>query len=51
VRASRLSAGNGSTTATVARIKTEFDRLIARYAADEGRVVLPVVAILGDGTR
>jgi hypothetical protein len=38
-------------TATVARIKTEFDRLIARYAVDEGQVALPAVAILASGTR
>jgi SAM-dependent methyltransferase len=37
--------------ATVARIKAEFDRLIARYAVDDGQVALPAVAILGRGTR
>jgi SAM-dependent methyltransferase len=38
-------------TATVARIKTEYDRLIARYAVDPGQVALPVVAILASATR
>jgi SAM-dependent methyltransferase len=38
-------------TATVARIKTEFDRLIARYAVDAGQVALPAVAVLASGTR
>ena len=38
-------------TATVARIKTEFDRLIARYAVDEGQAALPAVAVLASGTR
>jgi SAM-dependent methyltransferase len=37
--------------ATVARIKAEFDRLIARYAAGDGRVALPTVAVLASGTR
>jgi hypothetical protein len=36
---------------TVARIKAEYDRLIARYAVDEGQVALPAVAILASGTR
>jgi hypothetical protein len=31
-------------TATVARIKNEFDRLIARYAVDAGQVALPGLA-------
>ena len=35
--------------ATVARIKSEFDRLAARYAVDSGLVALPVVAVLGSG--
>ena len=38
-------------SATVARIKTEYDRLIARYAVDDGQVALPAVAILASGTR
>ena len=37
-------------SATVARIKSEYDRLIARYAVDSGRVALPAVAILASGT-
>ena len=37
--------------ATVARIKTEFDRLIARYAVDAHTVALPAVAILGSANR
>jgi SAM-dependent methyltransferase len=37
--------------ATVARIKAEFDRLIARYAVDDGQVALPAAALLGSGTR
>jgi SAM-dependent methyltransferase len=37
--------------ATVARIKAEFDRLIARYAVDEHTVALPTVAILASATR
>jgi SAM-dependent methyltransferase len=37
--------------ATVARIKTEFDRLIARYAVDAHTVALPAVAVLGSATR
>ena len=36
--------------ATVARIKTEFDRLIARYAVDGGQVALPAVAVLASGS-
>ena len=35
---------------TVARIKAEYDRLIARYAVDSGLVALPAVAILASGT-
>jgi SAM-dependent methyltransferase len=38
-------------TATVARIKNEFDRLIARYAVHAGQVALPAVAVLASGTR
>jgi SAM-dependent methyltransferase len=38
-------------TPTVARIKTEFDRRIARYAVEAGQVVLPVAAVLASGTR
>jgi SAM-dependent methyltransferase len=37
--------------ATVARIKTEYDRLIARYATGSGQVALPAVAILASATR
>ena len=37
--------------ATVARIKDEFDRLVARYAVDAGQVALPAVAVLGSGQR
>jgi SAM-dependent methyltransferase len=32
--------------ATVARIKAEFDRLIAAYAVDGGQVAMPAVAVL-----
>jgi SAM-dependent methyltransferase len=38
-------------TATVARIKDEFDRLVARHAVDAGQVALPAVAVLGSGQR
>jgi len=38
-------------TATQARIKNEFDRLVARYAVDAGQVALPAVAVLGSGLR
>ena len=38
-------------TATVARIKKEFDRLVAPYAVDGGKVALPAVAVLASGTR
>ena len=38
-------------SATVARIKTEFDRLIARYAVDAGHVALPAVAVLASASR
>ena len=38
-------------TATVARIKAEFDRLIARYAVGDGQVALPAVAVLASGIR
>lgn len=37
--------------ATTARIKAEFDRLAARYAAGDGTVVLPAEAVLASGTR
>jgi hypothetical protein len=37
--------------ATVARIKAEYDRLIARYAVDAHAVALPTVAILASATR
>lgn len=36
---------------TVARIRTEYDRLTARYAADDGTVALPASAVLASGTR
>jgi SAM-dependent methyltransferase len=38
-------------SATVARIKDEFDRLVAAYAVGEGKVALPAVAVLASGTR
>ena len=38
-------------SATVARIKAEYDRLIARYAVGDGQVALPAAAILASGTR
>jgi ubiquinone/menaquinone biosynthesis C-methylase UbiE len=37
--------------ATLARIKAEFDRLTARYAAGDGMVALPAVAVLASGAR
>jgi len=37
--------------ATVARIKAEYDRLVARYAVDGGQVALPAVAVLASGSR
>ena len=37
--------------ATVARIKNEFDRLVARYAVGAGQVALPAVAVLASGSR
>jgi SAM-dependent methyltransferase len=37
--------------ATVARIKTEFDRMVAPYAAGAGKVALPAVAVLATATR
>jgi SAM-dependent methyltransferase len=37
--------------ATAARIKAEFDRLVARYAVDGSQVALPAVAILASGSR
>jgi SAM-dependent methyltransferase len=36
---------------TVARIKAEFDRLVAPYAVDGGQVALPAVAVLASGSR
>jgi SAM-dependent methyltransferase len=38
-------------SATVARIKTEFDRLAAPYAVDGGQVALPAVAVLASASR
>ena len=38
-------------SATVARIKAEFDRLIARYAVGGGQVALPAVAVLASASR
>ena len=38
-------------TATVARIKNEFDTLVARYAIGDGKITLPAVAVLASGTR
>jgi hypothetical protein len=37
--------------ATIARIRAEFDRLVARYAVGDGMVALPATAILVVGTR
>jgi SAM-dependent methyltransferase len=37
--------------ATVARIKAEFDRLAAGYAAGDGVIALPAVAVLASATR
>ena len=37
--------------ATIERIKTEFDRLAARYAAGDGMIALPATAILATGTH
>jgi SAM-dependent methyltransferase len=37
--------------ATVARIKAEFDRLVAQYAVDGGQVALPAAAVLASATR
>jgi SAM-dependent methyltransferase len=37
--------------ATVARIKDEFDRLVAPYAVDGGHVALPAAAVLASGSR
>jgi SAM-dependent methyltransferase len=37
--------------ATIERIKTEFDRLAARYATGDGLVSLPAAAVLATGTR
>ena len=36
--------------ATVARIKAEYDRLIAPYAVGDGQVALPAVAVLASGS-
>jgi SAM-dependent methyltransferase len=38
-------------SATVARIKHEFDRLAARYATGDGQVALPAVALLASASR
>lgn len=35
--------------ATIERIKTEFDRLAARYAAGDGMIALPATAVLASG--
>lgn len=37
--------------ATVARIKNEFDRLVAPYATGDGHIALPAAAVLASGTR
>lgn len=37
--------------ATIERIKAEFDRLAARYAAGDGMIALPATAVLASGTR
>jgi SAM-dependent methyltransferase len=37
--------------ATVARIKHEFGRLVARYTTGDGKLALPAVAVLASGTR
>ncbi len=37
--------------ATIERIKAEFDRLAARYAAGDGMITLPATAVLASGTR
>jgi SAM-dependent methyltransferase len=37
--------------ATIARIKAQFDRLVAPYAVDGGHVALPAVAVLASGSR
>jgi SAM-dependent methyltransferase len=37
--------------ATVARIKAEYDRLVAQYAVGDGQVALPAVATLASATR
>ncbi|WP_433475694.1 class I SAM-dependent methyltransferase [Spirillospora sp. CA-142024] len=36
---------------TVARIKTEYDRIISGYAVQDGRVALPAHALLASGVR
>ncbi len=36
---------------TTARIKAEFDRLAARYAAGDGMIALPATAVLASATR
>lgn len=37
--------------ATVERIRHEFDRVAARYAAGDGMIALPATAVLASGTR
>ena len=37
--------------ATIERIKSEFDRLAARYASGGGMVALPATAVLASGAR
>jgi len=37
--------------ATVARIKKEFDRLVAQHAVGDGQVALPAAAVLASGAR
>ena len=37
--------------ATVASIKAEYDRLVARYSVGDGQIALPAVAVLASGTR
>ena len=37
--------------ATVARAKSEFDRLVAQYATGDGQIILPATAVLASGTR
>lgn len=42
---------NRQDDATIERIKDEFRRLAARYAAGDGTVALPATAVLATGTR